>query len=151
MNTITLKNSSANLNRIESFVEQICEGFNINDTFLGNMIIAITEVINIIEVENAEMSITFQNQQKKFFFIFSDFSEELDLDLFTNDKVMLDDAISETENSLFMINALCDDLIIDKRERKIVLTFVNEGVDDILSRHRKNYLNKYLNQHLKVN
>ena len=151
MSTIVLKDSNESLNRIESFVEYICEGFNINEYFLGNMIIAITEVVNIIEAESPGVHITFKNELKKFSFIFSDFSNEIDLTLFTKDNEVLTEAIPERENSLFMINALCDDLLIDIMGRKIVLTFINEGVDETLSKHRKNYLNKYLNQQLKVN
>ncbi|PKP35216.1 MAG: hypothetical protein CVU00_03290 [Bacteroidetes bacterium HGW-Bacteroidetes-17] len=151
MSTIVLKNSNESLNRIESFVEYICEGFNINETFLGNMIIAVTEVVNIIEAENPGVQITFENEQKKFSFIFSNFSKEIDLALFTDANNVLNEAITDRENSLFMINALCDDLIIDIKGRKIVLTFINEGVDETLSSHRKNYLNNYLNQQLKVN
>lgn len=150
MSTIVLKDSNESLNRIESFVEYICEGFNINEYFLGNMIIAITEVVNIIEAESPGVHITFKNELKKFSFIFSDFSNEIDLTLFTKDNDILSEAIAERENSLFMINALCDDLIIDIKGRKIVLTFINEGVDETLSSHRKNYLNNYLNQQLKV-
>ena len=151
MSTIVLKNRNESLNRIESFVEHICKGFNINETFLGNMIIAVSEVVNIIEAKNLGVKISFKNEQKKFSFVFKDFSKELDLAIFISDRELLTETLSETENSLFMINALCDDLIIDSIERVIVLTFINEGVEEILSRHRKNYLNKYLNQQLKVN
>jgi len=151
MSTIVLKDSNESLNRIESFVEYICEGFNINEYLLGNMIIAVTEVVNILEAECPGVHITFKNELKKFSFIFSDFSNEIDLTLFTKDNDILSEAIVDRENSLFMINALCDDLIIDIMRRKIVLTFINEGVDEALSKHRKNYLNKYLNQQLKVN
>jgi len=151
MKTIVLKNSKESLNRIESFVEHICEGFNINDTFLGNMIIAITEVVNIINAENTGVNISFENELKKFSFIFSDFTKDVDLTIFTSDEEMLTDAITDKENSLFMVNALCDDLMIDREKRMIVVAFINEGVNEILSKHRKNYLNKYLNQQLKVN
>ncbi|MBU1012008.1 MAG: ATP-binding protein [Bacteroidetes bacterium] len=151
MSTIVLRNRNESLNRIESFVEHICVGFNINDTFLGNMIIAVSEVVNIIEAKNLGVKISFKNEQKEFSFVFEDFSNELDLTLFSNDRELLTETRSETDNSLFMINALCDDLIVDSIERVIVLTFINEGVAEKLSRHRKNYLNNYLNQQLKVN
>jgi len=115
------------------------------------MIIAVSEVVNIIEAKNLGVKISFKNEQKEFSFVFEDFSNELDLTLFSNDRELLTETRSETDNSLFMINALCDDLIVDSIERVIVLTFINEGVAEKLSRHRKNYLNNYLNQQLKVN
>lgn len=151
MSTIVLKDSNEDLNRIESFVEHICEGFNISDTFLGNMIIAITELLNIIETNNQDIKINFKNEENKFLFIFMNFSDSVDLNLFSIEGEIPTETNAEKDNSLFMINALCDDLIINLKERNITMTFIKEGVDAILSSHRKNYLNKYLHQQIKVN
>ncbi len=150
MNVIELKNGQGSLNKIESFIEEICDKFNIGDTFLGNLLIAISEVVNIVEKQNSDVSISFQKQSKKFLFEFSNFSKNFNLDYLNITNKKIGDVTSEIEDSLFMINALCDDLIIDKQKSKIVVAFLNTGVDEVISNHRKEYLSNFLNQRIKV-
>lgn len=150
MYVIKLKNKQGSLNKIESFVEQICDEFNIGDTFLGNLLITITEVVNIIERQNSDVKISFRNEQKKFTFEFTDFSKKLNLNYFTVDKLTDEYVDTEMGDSLLMINALCDDLMVSKEKRTLTVKFLNSGIDEVVSNHRKEYLNKFLNQRIKV-
>ncbi len=145
MKEIVLENKQESLNIIENFVEEICEGLNISNTFLGNMLIAITEVVSLIEEQNSMVKVYFSSDDKKFSFVFSDFSKDLELDFLKENT-----RNNKNENSIFMINALCDDVQVDYTNRKIILEFINAGVDEIISIHRKEYLSKYLNQKIKV-
>ena len=149
MKSIVLNNPKDSLNRIESFVEDICEGLNISNTFLGNMLIAISEVVSLIEAQKSGVKIKFVNEKKSFSFVFEDLNSDID---FNFGKVAKDGSdASQIEDSIFMINALCDDLKFDGNKNKIVLSFLNAGVDEVVSKHRKDYLSKYLNQQIKVN
>ena len=149
MKEIILKNNGQSLNLIEAFVEDICDGVNISNTFLGNILIAISEIVGIIESQNSSVKISFYKKNKKFIFEFSEFDRNINLGiLMENENLKLENP--ELENSLFMINALCDDVKLDEKQHKIILEFVNAGVDEVISLHRKKYLSKYLNQRIKV-
>lgn len=76
MNEIKLKYGQGSLNKIESFVEEICDEFNIGDTFLGNILIAVTEMVNIIEGQKSDVTISFLSESQKFLFKFYHFSKE---------------------------------------------------------------------------
>jgi hypothetical protein len=149
MKSIVLNNPKDSLNKIESFVEDICEGLNISNTFLGNMLIAISEVVSLIEAQNSGVKIGFINEKKSFTFVFKDLKSDIDFNFDIGTKEGLES--SPIEDSIFMINALCDDLKFDGNKNQIRLSFLNAGVDEIVSRHRKDYLSKYLNQQIKVN
>lgn len=144
MNVIELNNDHNSLNKIESFIEAICDEKNIGETFLGNILIAISELVNIIESQKSDVRISFLNEPKKFLFKFSNLSDNFKFSAFKPSNN------SDIDDSLFMINALCDDLEIDYESNSITLTFLNTGVDDEVSNHRKAYLSKFLNQRIRV-
>ncbi len=150
MNEIKLKYGQGSLNKIESFVEEICDEFNIGDTFLGNILIAVTEMVNIIEGQKSDVTISFLSESQKFLFKFYHFSKRINFQFFEESTDKNQSGENEFQDSLFMINALCDDLILDKNENLITLSFLNVGVDENISMHRKKYLNNYLNQRIKV-
>ncbi len=150
MRVIQLKNQKDSLNKVESFVEEICDEFNLGNTFLGNMLIAITEVVNIIECQNSDVQISFTNDLKKFLFTFSEFSKKLNPDYFKGTQIDKLHINTEMEDSLLMINALCDDLYFDEKKNKLILTFLNPGIEDEVSKHRKEYLSNFLNQRIQV-
>ncbi len=149
MKSIVLNNSKDSLNKIESFVEDICEGLNISNTFLGNMLIALSEIVSLIEDQDSGVKITFENEKKSFKFTFDELKEDIDLDFDINSNKG-NEIYNPIEDSIFMINALCDDLKFDVTKNRIILSFLNAGVDEIVSKHRKDYLSNYLNQQIKV-
>ena len=150
MNVIELKNSQNSLNKIESFIEGICDDLNIGDTFLGNMLIAITELVNIIENQNSDITISFSTEPKKFLFKFSILSDKFNFDTLKEGEKIEVAKGADLDDSLFMINALCDDLVIESEKNLVTLVFINPGINDEISNHRKKYLSNFLNQRIKV-
>ena len=147
---IYFKSYKESLNQIEYFIETICDEHIISNTFLGNMSIAISEMISLFDNYSSGGTLRFEQKNKELGFIFIDFSENVDLKRFDILKEADYSLNTEIERSIFMINALSDDLQIDSEKRCIKLMFINEGVEKDLTDHRKRYLNKYLNQKIRV-
>ena len=149
MNVIELNNKNS-LNKIESFIEGICDDQNIGDTLLGNMLIAISELVNIIENQNSDITIGFSTEPKKFLFKFDIHLKNFKFGSLNEIDPKKASTNPDLDDSLFMINALCDDLIVEAERSIITLVFINPGVKDEVSNHRKKYLNNFLNQRIKV-
>ena len=43
---LILESKPENISSVERFVEEICDYYNINDTYFGNILIALTEAFN---------------------------------------------------------------------------------------------------------
>ncbi|MCP4551156.1 MAG: hypothetical protein GY834_03745 [Bacteroidetes bacterium] len=151
MQEITFKNYNESLNHVESFVDEICDNLNLNHPFYGNIIIALTEVINLLGQHGSEGRIIFSKYKDELSFRFLGLSESLKMDKLFEIKDSVEELSSDIERSTFMIKALCDNLEINKESRELRVIFNNSGgVDTSISQHRKDFLNKYLEQKIDI-
>lgn len=147
---VKFKNYEESLNNVESFVDEICDNLNLNHTFYGNIIIAITEVINLLGKYGSGGRIIFSNLKKELSFKFLELSENLKMEELFEVKDSKNDLNSDIERSIFMIKALCDNLEIDRDNKELRIIFNNSGVDTTISKHRKDFLKKYLEQKIDI-
>lgn len=151
MKSILYSSCKNNLNEIEYFVDEICEEFNLSNSLYGNILIAITESIKLLENYYSQGEITFNAIQNNLNFTFCNLKQIEGVVSFFDRKKADSGLDSDPEKSIFMISALSDDLIVDAQSKKIICVFKNREMEVELSKHRKDYLKKYLNQEVIVN
>ncbi len=143
MHSLSFSKESLNLFDVENFVEDICERFNIQNQFRGNIIIALSEMIDLLEGLGAKGQLSFvkDNEYFKYVFLIESITEDLHSVFEINpDQFSLD---TDYGKGIFSIMALCDDLFIDEDNASISLVFQNKNEIE-LSNHRKEFLTKYL-------
>lgn len=144
MNTLKISKSKINLNEIENFIEDICDSYNIPNSIQGNVIIAIAEIVTIVTNLRGEGKLIFENGKSEFKFKY--YIDPISADIKKifgqeNKSVTIE---SDSEKSVFLIMALCDDFKIDEKMSTLSITFKKEGVRNEISSHRKEYLKNYL-------
>ncbi len=144
MGILKISNKEINLNEIENFIEDICDRYNIRNSFQGNVIIAITELVSIVINLRGEGKLVFENRKNEFSFKFviDSISADMNSVFSKNQKDLKID--SDYEKSVFLIMGLCDDFKIDEESSSISISFKKEGVEKEITSHRKEYLKNYL-------
>lgn len=144
MGNLKISNKEIHLNEIENFIEDICDRYNIRNSFQGNVIIAITELVSIVTNLGGEGKLVFENHKNEFCFKFIIDTISADLNLiFSKDQPNLK-IESDYEKSIFLIMGLCDDFNIDEKSSSISISFKKEGIEKEITSHRKDYLKNYL-------
>lgn len=151
MKSILYTSSENSLNEIEYFVDEICEEFNLSNSLYGNILICITESIKILEKYTTQGEITFQVDQADLKFSFNNFKQIDGIESIFTSEEGKSDLTSDPDKSIFMVNALSDDLIIDRDNQQIICIFKSDEVKVEISKHRKDFLKKYLNQEVAAN
>lgn len=144
MNALKISQREMNLNEIENFIDGICERYNIRNTFQGNLMIAITEMVSIVTNLGGDGTLIFENLKSDFSFRYKIDSASVEImSTFSKNKKNIE-IDSDHEKSIFLIMGLCDDFKIDEKESSISIYFKKEGIEKELSSHRKEYLKNYL-------
>jgi len=141
---LKISKKEISINEIENFIDGIYKNHTIRNSFQGNVIIAITEMVSIVTNLGGEGKLIFQNLKNEFSFKYEIDSISANINsLFSNNEVNLE-MDSEYEKSIFLIMGLCDDLKIDEKTSSISITFKKDGIGKEITSHRKEYLENYL-------
>lgn len=144
---ITIASSFQNLLVVQRFIEDICEEFNINKTFFGNISVAVTEAVrNAIAHGNKEnieknVDIEFGKDQKSFIFIVRDYGAGFD---FTNLPDPTD--ISHENifgNGIYLIKSLSDRVEFLDKGTKVKILFNICNVNQNIIETRKQVIDNY--------
>jgi len=132
------------INEIENFIDDIYKNHNIQNSFQGNVIIAITEMVSVVTNLGGEGTLIFQNLKKEFSFKYEIHSLPATIhSLFSKNTTNLK-MDSDYEKSIFLIMGLCDDFKIDEKTSSISITFKKDVIGKEITSHRKEYLENYL-------
>lgn len=146
---LTLDSRPENISSIERFVEEICDYYNINDTYFGNILIALTEAFNnaLVHGNNSDASrkiqIVFESKPKGLSFTVSDegtgynpdeVPDPLDLDIDFN---------SQTGRGLFLIRSLSDKVELNKEGSSVEMFFRISGIGHEAMKKRIGHFNEY--------
>jgi hypothetical protein len=133
--------------KLERFVEEICEYYNINNDYFGNILLATTEAAEILfslneSVEGDKIAISFDRNKKGLIF-----------------KIKLENGVqsgNETEDILdreirrhklskdiFIIKALTDEITISVNAKSIIMVFYVSSMNYEKSLYRINQLKDY--------
>jgi hypothetical protein len=144
MNSVIISNLNSDFNKIEGFVESICDQLKVHETFHGKALIAITEVINYFESFGSAGELSYEKNDRDIIINYKINEKSANLEALLNPDINHIDLYSKGGKGIFMIMSLCDDLRFDNVNSIISVVFRKIGVDNEVTNHRKDYLKKYL-------
>ncbi|MCK4406867.1 MAG: hypothetical protein KAV44_04275 [Bacteroidales bacterium] len=138
------------INQIEEFVEEICDFYNISNSYYANIIIALTEVINTPDIfskentENSYIKIFFSKKSKSLSFTINcgNIIFDKNIILINGEK---NDLNTEKGKRKFLINSLVDTVNFNKSKNEIELVFFTSGIEKEKTQERKKSLSNYYN------
>jgi len=138
-----------NVHKVEKFVEEISDLYHINNTYFGNLMIAVTEAVtNAIVHGNAndsskQVRLEFTSDKKGLAFKVIDEGSGFD---FKNLPNPLNGVNGEAENigrGIFLINSLADEVNFNESGNEIELIFKISSINQETSLDRVSQLKKY--------
>lgn len=147
--TRTLDSRPENISSVERFVEEICDYYNINDTYFGNILIALTEGFrNAIDHGNGndpdkKVSIVFESKPKGLSFTISDEGEGFDPQQVPDPLDLDTDVETSTGRGLFLMRSLSDKMEISDEGRSIEMFFRISGIGHETMKKRISSFNEY--------
>ncbi len=138
------------ITKLERFVEEICDYYNINNEYFGNILLATTEAAGILfalneNSENGQVIINFDRSPKGLVFKIKLGSNE---GLHIDNEDLLDREIRKHKLSrdIFIIKALTDEITISVNAKSIILVFYVSSMNYEKSLQRINELKEYWNK-----
>ena len=139
------------LNKLEAFVENVCDDYHIYDAYFGNIMAANTLLfelfIDIIDKKDFHIDIYFQSTPSGLFFTVKLDQYFLDLagmyDRVKNLEPDDPEAYTGQGHRLMMLRLLSDDVKFDGEDESIELVFHVTGVNDALTIQRVEMLYRY--------
>lgn len=136
----------ANLHYIEKFVEQVCDEFNINTTYYGNILIAITEAVeNAIKHGNQGdpekfVEIFFQYDSNEIKFIIQDEGKGFDFNKIPDPTEINGD---EKGRGIYLIKTLADNVIFSDNGSSLEICFQINNITQQTAINRINELQNF--------
>ena len=146
---LTLESRPENISSIERFVEEICDYYNINDTYFGNILIALTEAFKnaLIHGNKSDASrkiqIIFESKPKGLSFTVSDEGAGYDPDVVPDPLDLEIDVNSDTGRGLFLIRSLSDKVELNKEGSSVEMFFRISGIGHEAMKKRIGHFNEY--------
>jgi hypothetical protein len=134
------------MQKIENLVDEVCEKHRLNETYFGNILMAITSIIGLIEENNTEKEtdgkIRIEVQKDSNLLVFFVFNNGMNYNF---KKRLTDETFELNEEkeaeTIFLIRALCDE--IELSEEAIKLIFDLSKVLEPILKERKKEFEKY--------
>ena len=142
--TLEIPLGQNSIREIENFIDSVCDQLFINETYYGNLLISMTEVINILSSEenkNEKVKITYNSDYNNILFTLSPILEDLSrkiLSPLSIDKLGED----ETDKTFFLINSTVDKISIDS-EGRLVFAYDISALHNEIYEERKKHLLSY--------
>lgn len=147
--TIKIKSNLSELHKLEAFVEQISDYYNVNSTYYSNILVALNEAVtNSIVHGNSEqedkfVEIIFEAKNKGLFFTVQDQGQGFD---FVNYPDPTNIEIEDYENigrGLYLMKSLSDVIDYDLKTGAIELGFKISSINKELAVSRVQSLSAY--------
>ncbi|MEN8223901.1 MAG: ATP-binding protein [Bacteroidota bacterium] len=146
---LTLESRPENISSIERFVEEICDYYNINDTYFGNILIALTEAFQNALVHgnkndpSKSIHIVFESKVKGLSFTVTDEGAGFDPDT-VPDPLDLDvEDDTEKGRGIFLMRSLSDKMVLTEEGRSIEMFFRISGIGHEAMKKRISSFNEY--------
>lgn len=145
---IRLDSVTKSLRQVERFVEEISDFYHLNDSYFGNILIALTEAVsNAIHHGNKN------DPSKKVHILFESKPEGLSFKVIDQgagfnykDYMSKDDLLSANEmkgQGLVLIHTLADEVHFQNKGRVIEILFRIHGIDQEIQNQRADLLKKF--------
>ncbi len=146
---IRIKSKLSELHKLEAFVEQISDVYNVNSTYYSNILVALNEAVtnsivhgNLLD-ENAQVNISFEAKNKGLFFTVQDEGKGFD---FINYPDPTDIEIEDYKNigrGLYLMKSLSDIIDYNSETGAIELGFKISSINKELAVSRVKSLQTY--------
>jgi serine/threonine-protein kinase RsbW len=146
---LTLDSKPENISSIEKFVEEICDYYNINDTYFGNILIALVEAFRNALVHgnknqaSRKIQVVFESKPKGLSFTVTDEGQGFDPDSVPDPLDLEIDVETQTGRGLFLIRSLADKTEISDEGRSIEMFFRISGIGHEAMKKRIGHFNEY--------
>jgi len=150
MKIIELSSELNSIKNIQQFIEDLGDAYNINDTYFGNILIAVTEAVKNAmmhgncNAKDKKVRLGFWQEHNKLFFEVNDEGKGFDFNI-------LPDPI-ENENDgrgLYLIHQLADNVEFSDNGKSITMNFELKGINTDIARDRMNSLRNYSEKKIK--
>lgn len=148
-NELIIKSKLSELNKLEAFVEQISDVYNVNSTYYSNILVALTEAVSnsIIhgnkEKENLKVQVVFESKNKGLFFSVKDEGPGFDFDNYPDPT---DINIKDYENighGIYLMKSLSDTIEYNEEEKSVEIGFKISSINKELAVSRISALQEY--------
>lgn len=146
---ITINSSKGQLYKVERFIEEICDRFNLSNSYFGNISLALMEAVdNAIKHGNGGdeqklIEIDFESKPGELVFKVKDQGAGFDDKVIEDPTEAVDEQDAERGRGIYMIKALTDDLNFYEHGSSVELIFRIKGIGIDLDRERKEMLRGY--------
>ncbi len=146
---LSLDSRPENISSIERFVEEICDYYNINDTYFGNILIALTEAFRNSLIHgnlndpSKMINVVFESKPKGLSFTINDEGEGFDPESVPDPLDLEISPDTKEGRGLFLIRSLSDKVNISDEGRSIEMFFRISGIGHEAMKKRISHFNKY--------
>lgn len=147
--TLTLESRPEHIRSVERFVEEICDYYNINDTYFGNILIALTEAFNnaLLHGNQSDSSrnieIVFESKPKGLSFTVKDEGAGYDPEQVPDPLDLETDPSEESGRGLFLIHSLSDKVDVSEEGSCVEMFFRISGIGHEAMKKRIGHFNEY--------
>lgn len=148
--TLKIKSDINEIHEVERFIEDICDYFNINNSYFGNIVVAVSEAVeNSIIHGNKHNSakmvqISFETNQKGIVFTIEDEGDGFNFDNIP-DPTDIQSNPDKRGTGIFLIKTLTDEALFLNNGRKIQLQFNITSINQEVFSKRMKHVDEYFN------
>ncbi len=146
-NEIVIKSECEEIRKVESFAEQICDEYNIFNSYFGNILTALVECCEIIidhiikgKLDKREITIIFNSGKNGLMFEIKSPVEIFNIN-YLNEK--LEDGEYKNRKKYLIIKYLSDQFTISENGKKCFITFYISSINYDKTTERNRLLSEY--------
>lgn len=141
-----------NIHQVERFVEDICDQYNINNTYFGNILIALTEAVDNAMIHgnkkdpSKEVILSFEAKPEGLVFSVSDQGKGFDPDAVPDPTDLKNDEANTSGRGMFLIRHLADKFVYKNNGTTAEIIFKISSINNELACERIRQLKQYSQQ-----
>jgi len=138
-----------NINLVEKFVEDICDEYNINNTYFGNILVTLTEAVENAMVHgngrnpDKNVQIIFTSKPDGLSFVVKDEGEGFDVNQIPDPTDINSNTDESKGRGIFLIRSLADEVKFLENGKTIEILFKISSINSEMAIDRINQLKKY--------
>jgi serine/threonine-protein kinase RsbW len=148
--TLKIKSDIKEIHEVERFIEDICDYYNINNSYFGNIVVAVSEAVenSIIHGNKYDSSkiihIGFETNQKGIVFTIEDEGDGFNFENIP-DPTDIQSNPEKKGTGIFLIKTLTDEALFLNNGRKIQLQFNITSINREVFSRRMKHVDEYFN------
>lgn len=138
-----------NIHQVEKFVEDICDEYNINNTYFGNILVALTEAVEnaIVHGNNKNpeknVEIIFVSKPEGLSFTIKDEGKGFDINQIPDPTDLNVNPDEQKGRGIFLIKSLADEVNFLKNGKGVEILFKISSINNEIAVDRINQLKNY--------